>query len=104
MREVRIHLTDCGDIRLYGEPHPVYVRSAEPPRSRSVEHRDPAARARGDRIGELPRAVRRTVVHDEHVDIRGAQERTNKRIQVVALVVRRNDDNRRIPNLRARGC
>ena len=91
VREVRIHLTDCGDIRLYGEPHPVYVRSARPrvPVRWSTETRPPEPAAIVSASCPCRPANRRPRRARRHP---GCAERTNKRIQVVALVVRRNDD------------
>jgi len=94
VREVGVHGDDGRAAPGEREAEPVCQRGAEAPRALAVDHGEVRA-ARGEPIGDRTGAVRRPVVHDEHVraGLGGADGR-DEIGEVLALVEGGQDDPR----------
>ena len=94
MGEVRVHLEDVGVLPLQGPPEPGDVSGAEPALPVPVQHVHPGLPL-GYRLGQLARAVRGIVVHDQDLEPRVLAQHLGHEVRDVrSLVVRRDDDER----------
>ena len=105
MGEVAVHLEH--ELGAVGQstPEPGDVRRPDPLLGCAVEHRDPR-QLPGQSVGDLAGPVGRSVVDHEHAVARGVQdvaERPHHRLEVLALVVRREADDgaRHVPIIAA---
>jgi len=94
VREVAVHLQD--ELSIARE-HPIEareVRAADPLLRRAVEDVEPR-KLPCEAVGDLARAVGRSVVDDEHAiaaRVEHVAERAHERLDVVPLVVGRDAD------------
>jgi hypothetical protein len=92
--EVRIHLEDVRVVAFERPLEAGEVGFAESLLAGPVQDVH-AGIARGSGIGELPRAIGRIVVHDQHLDLRNdVEDAVQQRRQIFPLVIGRNDDQR----------
>ncbi len=90
VREVAVHLEHELGAAREDVPEPVDVGAAESLLPRPVEHFDPG-KFGGEPIGDLARPVGGVVVDDKDVHVL-VRERAHHRLEVLALVVRRQAD------------
>jgi hypothetical protein len=98
--EVAVHEDQELDAVLESMSPPGGVGASETFLAGSMQYLDRGALF-GETVGELPRAVRRRVVDDEHMDVEAPErvlERVDHRLEIVPFVVRREADDRSPPH------
>ena len=90
MTEVSIHLEDMGVIALQRPPEPRQISPPQPLLTRPMQHKNPPI-GRSPRIGQLPGAIGRIVIHHQHIGHRQRRvHRVEQAGQILALVIGRD--------------
>jgi hypothetical protein len=94
VREITVHLEDVRIVALQGPPESQNVGCAQPQLARAVQYKDPFP-LDGQLIGDLARAIRRIVVHDEQIETALLRlDAIDQGDEIVALVVGRYHNQR----------
>ena len=95
VRQVRVHLADEIGVALRSprESRPGTIGRGRARRCRCITDTRPGC-VRGELVGERARAVRRAIVDDQHPRARMREHAADDQRQVLAFVVRRDEDER----------